>query len=715
MSPVRGAESAAPPATHQPHRHTQPQEGSNEGCAQWSVAVASVACVGFFACFIAWSCAYSVVLGYNESMATEGNGFDHLWSESIPGSEGMAVAWIVSTCLCVLGALVILLMTLSGMACKSAYYSVGCSLAFSTPLSFFFIAIWRTMMAPIYDAGANVSHAAASVFGAHAAGGGFDHLWSPAVPGTQEMAITWIVMLSLAVFCMFCCCLIVARNNEDEAPVGFPLCFCILFGTLFLIILGTWRSMMAPIYDVHVSPGPSPLPLWPPLSPPPPPLPLLPPPAPAPPSPPWRFNLFSIQLTASDEVLAIVLAISVFLFFEVFALKVFMDIPLFRWTSVYLVYLTVLAANDFLSDVFYAFTQDFANTTLSITCIFFTFLPTFMYLTLSGLFYKLLTALLPNCVYASLEVILRVFVGVGDGNEGEDCFGPIGEPLLFTVLKESAQTVAYALDQLKRDLHLGKGHGRLCKSPTVEGFMLTTLKVILWIVPKFICLSVVGLVILAGGLALCLLLVVGVPAAAVMIAILVPLFGILWCTFHINFKFGLFPSATRRLYEYMQCEPPPKESPRSMNLSFVSEIFFESIPQLGLLMTNEFLMSGGLYQPGITSTYQVASSALSILTNLFPFLFWRLRLGKWDLALDEVVYPVLEEHRELLKRRAKHLERDSLTQKEMVDLHHERWQGQLPTASPPSLSKQPSAKDPGRVLRALFKMAPSTSSSPQRV
>ena len=90
-------------------------------------------------------------------------------------------------------------------------------------------------------------------------------------------------------------------------------------------------------------------------------------------------------------------------------------------------------------------------------------------------------------------------------------------------------------------------------------------------------------------------------------------------------------------------------------------------------MVNELLLSGGLYQPTVTGSYQVSSSALSIVSNIFPFIFWRCRLGRWSHALDEVIYPVIEEHREQNKRRADHMKREDLGREEMVELHKNSW------------------------------------------
>ena len=90
-------------------------------------------------------------------------------------------------------------------------------------------------------------------------------------------------------------------------------------------------------------------------------------------------------------------------------------------------------------------------------------------------------------------------------------------------------------------------------------------------------------------------------------------------------------------------------------------------------MVNELLLSGGLYQPTVTGSYQVSSSALSIVSNIFPFIFWRCRLGTWSHALDEVIYPVIEEHREQNGRRAEQMKREDLGREEMVELHKNGW------------------------------------------
>ena len=287
-----------------------------------------------------------------------------------------------------------------------------------------------------------------------------------------------------------------------------------------------------------------------------------------------RFSFLTSELTVQSEIMAIALTVGVYIIVEVVALKILMDFPLCRLSSLYLIYQTVLAGNDFLSDIVYTLTQDFAHVALFAASVTFTFLPTVMYLSISGLFGTFFRALLPKCFMFGLGVLLVVFYG---GEASEAALGN-HHSLLVLVLKEAFEIIRFAFKQLMHDLRCDSKR-RLCVDDSLLGFMLTSLKVVL-IFLKFVLITLAGVLIFALGVGVALALVVLGPAVAVLVMIIGPLIGILWCTVHINFKLSLFPGATRRLYEFMQHEPPNTASTRSTNLSFMSEIFFESVPQV---------------------------------------------------------------------------------------------------------------------------------------
>ena len=635
-----------------------------------------------------------------------GGGFDHLWSEEIPGTNGMAISWLTLGSICAVFLLLFLLALatdkddncLLGIQTEVAAGSSACCGCTTFVAFLICIGIWRSMMAPVYEAGIVLVNSSALISNASFfVGEGFDHLWSEQIPGTNGMAIAWLTMGSLCVIFFF---LFMAVNDSEGLIIAIVVgCGCTTF-MAFLICIGIWRAMMAPVYDVAAV-APPPTSIAPPplsiLSPPLPP-PLLPPrppitPPPTPLLPGFKvYNLFSAQLTLTEEAIGIGSVVATYLIFEVLALKFLIKVPILRRTSLYLVYVTVLSGNDFLSDVFYTFTQDFAHPALFGASVFFTFLPTVVYLTMSGLFRSLFGNLVPASVAFAISVVTSVFYSYDDG-----------PPMTKLVLSESFHIARRGFKYVTKALHLKKG--RLYKNNTLEGFMGTTLWVLLWVLPKFLLYEILGAAVCAGGIAICLLLAVGAPIVGVLVIILAPLLGIFWCIVHINFKLSIFPSATDMLYTYMQHDLPEPGSTRSLNLSFLTEIFFESVPELLLLVANEILLNSGTYQPNLAGVYQVASSLLAILSNVFPFLMWRIRLGSWNRAIEDVLYPVTQEQADLCARRAKHMERDELTQAEMIQLHSTKWP-ESPNG-PPRLQRQvTSSVSRSVVLNALAHLSP---------
>ena len=669
-------------------------------------------------------------------------GFKHLYSDAVPGTYGLAISWIVFGSLAVA--------CLSYVAWRVMYKGDDeddeseaiaiagfCLFGFVTLV---LLAVWRTMMQDEYNTDAiNTGKYPESGINTRR---GFAWLHDEEnVPGSHSLAIAWIVMGSLTlaafgIFVLYMMDMIDSDNKEDGKGCAGGL--SLLFLIAFCICIGVWRANMSysPMYfspppPVPPPPPSPPSPFPPPITPPPPWAPPEQPPPPMAPSPlpppamPWYF--FTVGLPRPDhasQTLIIGVTIGAYVVSQLAALILLMDVPLWRKSTWLLLYHTTLAGNDFLSDCFYVLTQTFANRYMFAISALFTFAPTLVYLTFSGLFYTLFTFLIPTSFWSAVAILQAVFWGFA----GEEAGGAMGDaeppPIekqnsaleearrhkisclssssaagkaprtpsyILSIMCEASAIFRFAIQQVRHDLKLDKG--RLFSSPTFEGFLFTTLKVVLWFVPKFILLLLLGCAVLVSGMVLCAVLAVSAPAVALFACVAGPAIGIVWCIFHINFRLALFPSATAALYNYMHHTPPERASARSMNMSFLAEVFFESIPQFAAILANELLLNNGRYEPSAIGVYQLTSSCLSVLSNVWPFLFWRIRLGSWHHALDEVIYPVLDEHREIVKRRAAHLLREDLQQDEMIALHERGWdQGADAKAKVPPIGRSVSYK-----------------------
>ena len=104
----------------------------------------------------------------------------------------------------------------------------------------------------------------------------------------------------------------------------------------------------------------------------------------------------------------------------------------------------------------------------------------------------------------------------------------------------------------------------------------------------------IGCTLVGSVFAFCVIL----PVYLILSLFVWPLFIFCWCIIHINFKVSLFATPTRWLYKAMQAgdlctstSPKagdyPKERHRQINLSFLSEIVGESLPQLIIVQINE--------------------------------------------------------------------------------------------------------------------------------
>lgn len=83
-----------------------------------------------------------------------------------------------------------------------------------------------------------------------------DVLWSATVPGTRALSNLWIIALSATLLgCVVWCVRFKGRNdrryrrNQCLTPSTAGFIVVITSFLLFLILIGVWRSRMAPIYD----------------------------------------------------------------------------------------------------------------------------------------------------------------------------------------------------------------------------------------------------------------------------------------------------------------------------------------------------------------------------------------------------------------------------------------------------------------------------------
>lgn len=339
-----------------------------------------------------------------------------------------------------------------------------------------------------------------------------------------------------------------------------------------------------------------------------------------------------------------------------------------------LTYFTSLAASDFYSDLLYIVTQTFAHPGIFAAAVFFAFAPTLAYLTATGLFHSFFTKMVPACATASAGVFVVVFYGAELPawvlDYAPTCLrDPLldEQALLWTLLVECTRILRNAIRNWREDFI--KGGDKLER-------------VVFWYLPKLLLTLALGLVVLLIGLVACAGLIIGTLVGALAVLVLGPLLGILWCLVHVNFKLSIFPSRTAALYRFMQHEPPDPASTRSMNLSFLSEIVCESLPQFAILLANELLLASGRSRglfDGFIAMYTLISSGLSLVSNFYPFLIWSCRYGSLNRALDEVIYEVTDDHAAQIRSRDER-RRDELRRRtgptapsRVIGAVHPRW------------------------------------------
>ena len=108
---------------------------------------------------------------------------------------------------------------------------------------------------------------------------------------------------------------------------------------------------------------------------------------------------------------------------------------------------------------------------------------------------------------------------------------------------------------------------------------------------------------------------------------------------------------------------------RPSTLSVAVAVSDRLCTQFGIILSNENLLASGRpegpffsLQDGFIARFTLISSALSLVSNFWPFLVWICRHGSVNRALDEVIYVVSDEHAAAVKRRG-HERRQMVTKR----------------------------------------------------
>lgn len=473
----------------------------------------------------------------------------------------------------------------------------------------------------------------------------------PSSKQVSDLFIVWVVFLGVFILaCLFSLSCRVIECEPSEAAECASRCdlCCMVSCMVFTGTVIAWGFINAN-HQNDMAQFNAQLLLFPPATPAPPaqpaqPAPSAPPPPPQP--PPFApgvslFRLQAVELSEAAEQAFVLSGVSLYAIIMAGALYFIAGVRP-RSRVLKLTYFTSLAASDFYSDLLYVGTQTFAHPAIFGTAIFIAFAPTLAYLTASGLFRSFFTEMFPACGRASVNVVRVVFCGGGDD------FDAFKSEVLRDVLRTGILPLLLRecfdfLHEAVRDF--------------VEDFRVSgdRLERVVFYLLKFLLKLALALVVLLLGLAACPILIICTFAGASAALILGPPLGILWCLAHVNFKLSIFPSQTIALYKFMRHdEPPDPASTRSMNLSFLSEIVCENLPQFALLLANELILASGQSQglfDGFIATYAVVTSALSLASNFWPFVFWSCKHGSVSRALDEVIYVVTDEHAEQVQKR----------------------------------------------------------------
>ena len=203
------------------------------------------------------------------------------------------------------------------------------------------------------------------------------------------------------------------------------------------------------------------------------------------------------------------------------------------------------------------------------------------------------------------------------------------------------------------------------------------------------------------------------PAYFLLVVVVWPTGGLLWCVIHINFKLSILPGATVRLYKFMRADS--KEHPVTayehgrdprfvhfhINLSFLSEVAGESAPQLVVCVLNEMLLAARKnrqYSPSSLGWAQLVGSVFAILTNVWPHVYWRYKFGACFGAygsLKTIILPLDQQQADIrkeIKLKARTLKKAAFRDQKAWD---DFWEEEYRQRPPPVLVGTPPKRKGG--------------------
>jgi len=127
-------------------------------------------------------------------------------------------------------------------------------------------------------------------------------------------------------------------------------------------------------------------------------------------------------------------------------------------------------------------------------------------------------------------------------------------------------------------------------------------------------------------------------------ALVIPMLLILVVTLYVNFKLSMFEQVSKTLFRIAGLEKQgdlDKEDARklhtfSMNLSFLSEISFESLPQLVIMCINTFSSAREASDIAVIS---IVFSAVSIANAAYPIFYQIVKHKSIIEGLHQEIYP----------------------------------------------------------------------------
>ena len=200
--------------------------------------------------------------------------------------------------------------------------------------------------------------------------------------------------------------------------------------------------------------------------------------------------------------------------------------------------------------------------------------------------------------------------------------------------------------------------------------------------------ATISMVIFCGVLSTLIITItvlVMIPVSLVWIGIGWPLVILVWCVVHINFKLSLLPMPTYWLYKCMHAEHMyprrmesipggyPRERHRQINLSFISELLGESLPQFFLVQINEYFVNYSQGKPPTNIGLACAvGSAVAIISLSWGHLYWWCRVGSFDASLSVILLPLSEEDAKL---------QGNMMRDQLKDDFRDKWKPVLMTPS----------------------------------